>query len=561
MLHLAPRFVWLCILSSASHHLVFRRVELWPFQLVMLASVLFILDVSLRHCIDDTLISLDALKRASIDLTVWTWGVLFSIAVYRLFLHRLRRFPGPTSWALSKFAFLVTDIKGLRSRAVEEAHRKYGDVVRTSPRELSINAVSVIVPIMGAKSTFWRGPWYTASAGSRSPHAPRNLHAVLIESDHAARRKSWEVAFSAKALKSYETILIDVLDTMVDQLEQRARRRETINIDDHCSLYAFDVMGQAGFGAELGLLNHGQLTPMIQALESFMSFVQLVGNLPYLVEILGLLPNPMAEFDKYINQIVAERKARKDPRPDVMGHLLHDVGHASSSGDSKRKDAEAASDARLIVVAGSDTASTTLGIAVFFLIENPPILADLRQELLDVLDDDPSLLTDLSRMDDKTCPLLNAVINESLRLFPPVPTGLQRESPTAAMIDVHGSKVVIPANTVVTLPIWSIQRDDRNFSPEPLQFRPERWLCPEKEDRFNRAAFMPFSFGKTSCVGKALAYMELRLVLANLVRRFDFVPTEKYDAQKFQDGLMDAFVIRRNHKLPVTVHIRDQVGP
>lgn len=120
---------------------------------------------------------------------------------------------------------------------------------------------------------------------------------------------------------------------------------------------------------------------------------------------------------------------------------------------------------------------------------------------------------------------------------------------------------MIPADTVVTLPIWSIQRDARNFSPEPLKFRPERWLHPDKEVRFNKAAFMPFSFGKTSCVGKALAYMELRLVVANLVRRFDFVPADKYDAQKFQDGLTDAFVIQRKHKLPVNVHIRAHVGP
>lgn len=554
------RFLCIAVLSVASHHLIFRHVELWPMQLLALTTALFSIDVSLRHSVSKTTLFPDAAKLAYVDLAVWTLGVLISIGVYRLFFHRLRHFPGPKAWAVSKFALMTTDAKGLRPRALEEAHKKYGDVVRTGPREISINAPTAIAPIMGAKSSFWRGPWYEATAGARGAHVPRNLHSVLIESDHSARRKIWDAAFSAKALKGYETILVDNIDNMVNQLEKRSQRKETVNIDDYCSFYSFDVMSQAGFAGDFGLLNHGQLTPMIQALEDFMSFVQLVGNLPYLVEVFGLLPNPIAEFDKYMTRIVMERKARKEAVPDIMGHLLHEV-ETEKGKSSKRQDAEATTDARLIIVAGSDTSSTTMGIAMFFLMEHPKILADLRQELLDVFGDDASLLTDFARMDDKTCPLLNAVINESLRIFPPVPTGLQRESTSPAVVDVNGQKVVIPANTIVTLPIWSLQRDARNFSPEPLRFRPERWLHPENEEHFNKTAFTPFSFGKTSCVGKVLAYMEIRLVISNLVRRFDFVPTGNYDAQKFQDSLVDAFVTKRNHKLPVHVKVRNHVGP
>ncbi|KAI3478974.1 hypothetical protein L1887_59055 [Cichorium endivia] len=464
---------------------------------------------------------------------------------------------GPTSWSLSKITFIPTDVAGMRPRVIDDAHRKYGDVVRTGPRELSINATTAVTAIMGVKSSFWRGPWYVSTAGSRSPHIPRNLHSAVIESNHSARRKIWDAAFSAKALKGYESILVDNMDLMVNQLEARAQRGERVNIDDYCSFYSFDVMSQAGFGGDFGLLQKGQLSPMIQALEDFMQFVQLVGNVPYLIDILGAMPNPIAEFDKYMAKIVSERKARNEAVPDIMSHLLHEV---ETKGSTDRMDKEATADARLIVVAGSDTSSTTMGIATFFLMENPSILARLRQELLDVFGDDPSLLTDFTRLDDKTCPLLNAVINEALRIYPPVQAGLQRQSRQANVVDVNGTPTVIPANTIVTLPIWSIQRDPRNFAPHPLKFRPDRWLKPEHEERFNKAAFMPFSYGKTSCVGKVLAYMELRLVIANLVRRFDFVPTQAYNAAKFEAGLVDAFVTRRIHKLPVTVQVRTAVA-
>ena len=554
------RFLWLGVLSVASHQLVFRHVELWPFQLAALASALLSVDIYLRHSVTATPVFPEGFMSAYMDLVVWTAGIMVSMGAYRLFFHRLRHFPGPKAWALSKFAFLTTDLNGQRPRVIDEAHKKYGDIVRTGPREISINAPTAIVPVLSAKSSFWRGPWYVATAGARSPHMPRNLHSVVIESDHAARRKVWDAAFSAKALKGYESILIDNMENMVNQLEQRSQRKEKVNIDDYCSFYSFDVMSQAGFAGDFGLINQGQLTPMIQALEDFMSFVQVAGNLPYFVEILGLTPNPIAEFNKYVANIVQERKARKVAVPDIMSHLLHEVeGDQGKSG--KRKDAEATADARLIIVAGSDTSSTTMGIALFFLMENPQILANLRKELLNVFGDDPAPLTDFARMDDKTCPLLNAVINESLRIFPPVPAGLQRVSATSTVVNVNGTKTVIPADTIVTFPTWTLHRDPRNFSPEPLKFRPERWIQPEKEERFNKAAFTPFSFGKSACVGKVLAYMEIRLVIANLVRRFDFVPTENYNSQKFQDGVVDAFVTKRNHKLPVNIKVRDHVGP
>jgi len=220
---------------------------------------------------------------------------------------------------------MTTDIKGLRPRVMEAAHKKYGDIVRTGPREISINAPSAIASVMGAKSDFWRGPWYVSTAGSRGPHIPRNLHSTVIEADHAARLKIWDAAFSAKALKGYESILIDIMDNMINQLERRSQRQEKVNIDDYCSFYSFDVMAQAGFAGDFALLNQGQLTPMIQALEDFMQFVQLVGNIPYLIDILGALPNPIAEFDKYMTNIVLERKARKIAVPDIMSHLLHEV--------------------------------------------------------------------------------------------------------------------------------------------------------------------------------------------------------------------------------------------
>ncbi|KAG6815053.1 hypothetical protein H0H93_011139, partial [Arthromyces matolae] len=83
----------------------------------------------------------------------------------------------------------------------------------------------------------------------------------------------------------------------------------------------------------------------------------------------------------------------------------------------------------------------------------------------------------------------------------------------------------IPEGTSTFIPSFCLQRDARNFSPFPNSFLPERWLTPEQQAELepgifkdpsatvtNQLAFVPFSFGPSNCVGKNLAWMEMRML-------------------------------------------------
>lgn len=109
----------------------------------------------------------------------------------------------------------------------------------------------------------------------------------------------------------------------------------------------------------------------------------------------------------------------------------------------------------------------------------------------------------------------------------------------------------------MSIPTMTLHRDARNFSPQPDAFRPERWLAPEKEERFDRKAFIPFSAGATVCPGKLFAYMELRLVIANLVRRFEMEFVDGFSKEEFEDGVRDCFVSTRRVKLGVKLSVRE----
>ena len=90
-----------------------------------------------------------------------------------------------------------------------------------------------------------------------------------------------------------------------------------------------------------------------------------------------------------------------------------------------------------------------------------------------------------------------------------------------------------------------MHRDPRYFSPFPDQFWPERWLqsgSTSGKATLNTNAFIPFSYGPRNCVGKRLAIVEMQMVVALLVWRFDFSAATDCDLNKWEAAMQDWFV-------------------
>jgi cytochrome P450 len=150
-------------------------------------------------------------------------------------------------------------------------------------------------------------------------------------------------------------------------------------------------------------------------------------------------------------------------------------------------------------------------------------------------------------------PYLNAVIKDALRLNPPIRGGMMhRITPPPEGIEIAGTH--IPGNTCVGVGALELQRDSRYYG-NPDDFIPERWLG-EGPEPFNPKAFLVFSFGPYSCVGKHLAYMELNNVIAAVVRNFDMEFDPKYDVESYEGSIKDANISSRAH-LPVALKRRN----
>ncbi|ELZ85329.1 cytochrome P450 [Haloferax elongans ATCC BAA-1513] len=159
-----------------------------------------------------------------------------------------------------------------------------------------------------------------------------------------------------------------------------------------------------------------------------------------------------------------------------------------------------------MIFAGHETTALALMFALYSLATNPEPYERAVEEVSRVVGDGPVSTEALENL-----PVLERIIKETLRLYPPVHT-LPRETTRPFSV---GDRT-IPAETDIHLSIIRVQRDDRWYD-DPDEFRPERW---EKERDRPRYAYVPFGAGPRSCLGRAFALTEAKIVLASVLRDF-----------------------------------------
>lgn len=184
-------------------------------------------------------------------------------------------------------------------------------------------------------------------------------------------------------------------------------------------------------------------------------------------------------------------------------------------------------ESNLLIIAGSDTTSTALAASFFYLTHNKEALKRLNDEIRGKFGDVEEIK---SGKELGECVWLRAVLEESMRLSPPVGGILPREVLEPGLeIDGHA----IPVGTVVGTPHYAIHHNPSYF-PQPFEFLPERWIESESGEKSEsntgvsadavhlaKSAYTPFSIGPRGCIGKSLAYAELGVALARTVWLYD----------------------------------------
>lgn len=173
-----------------------------------------------------------------------------------------------------------------------------------------------------------------------------------------------------------------------------------------------------------------------------------------------------------------------------------------------------------LLPAAFDTVSTTLCATLFYLSTNTSPYQKVREEILGKFGCADSIK--LGRLLN-SCVYLRACIDEALRMSPPAGGALLREVGQGGLVV---DSLHIPEGVDVGVPIYALHHNNKYHS-DPFCYRPERWLAgngyaTQSQVDIAKSAFMPFSRGVRSCLGKGFAYQEMMLALAHIIYRFDF---------------------------------------
>ena len=324
------------------------------------------------------------------------------------------------------------------------------------------------------------------------------------------QRRMVDPAFSHMRINRAFDFMVGAVDDYETRLDALSTSGETFSLDAAMSHLTADVITRTIFSVPLG----GRASH--EVFEDFMRFERQVGS----IDIKRLLwdkpwsphtqPEPVrqacARIRRHLGEMLDTRRATAG-LDDIAGAVME--ARDTDTGLAFTRE-ELIDQLGVFFLAGHETTASSLTWAFYILAMRPDVVVRMRAEVAAVVGNGPVLLEHTKRM-----PYVRNMFRETLRLYPPI-TFLPRVAARDTVI--AGRKV--PRGTMLMVAPWSMHRHEKLWK-HPDRFDPDRFL-PERESEMTPGAYIPFGAGPRICVGAAFATIETALILARLVRRFDF---------------------------------------
>lgn len=335
----------------------------------------------------------------------------------------------------------------------------------------------------------------------------------------AKRRKVVAPIIHGSRVKGFAPIMIDTIEEKRSEWEKLGDGKEVDALAEMAHLTA-EIICRTIFGRHLGK-NYAA-----EVVEGFSDYQKHI-NQTDLTSLLGLpewmprfrgraIRKPVKRITSVLDEIIDSYEAQKEKgEASVIGGLLE---ARDEDGNPLTRDA-IRSEAAVIFMAGHETTANTLAWAWFLLSQCSRSRAKLQKELDTVLAGRTPTFADVRKLS-----FTKAVIEETLRLYPPVPI-LAREAMARTSI---GGKPIPKGSLVLVVP-WLMHRNPVLWS-KPDVFEPERFL-DAKAKKPNKYGYVPFSIGPRICAGLQFGMTESILSLAILAQKFDLQLKDGTDVQ------------------------------
>eukprot|EP00011_Vannellida_sp_DIVA3-517-6-12_P005488 CAMPEP_0114624528 /NCGR_PEP_ID=MMETSP0168-20121206/10811_1 /TAXON_ID=95228 ORGANISM="Vannella sp., Strain DIVA3 517/6/12" /NCGR_SAMPLE_ID=MMETSP0168 /ASSEMBLY_ACC=CAM_ASM_000044 /LENGTH=451 /DNA_ID=CAMNT_0001835801 /DNA_START=81 /DNA_END=1432 /DNA_ORIENTATION=- len=318
--------------------------------------------------------------------------------------------------------------------------------------------------------------------------------------------------FHTSKLKGAIPIFHRNAQKLFDKIEKlRHISPDGIDMQDYFMRYTLDSFAEIGFGAELNSIDQ-DVNHFAIAFDYVQTWTNRRGRLGSLWQAKEKILPP-TEFRKHLNymneyvlNIINEKRslprAELEQQNDLLSQLLLQDGE-----DAKHYTDQMLRDFVMnFLIAGRDTTAMLLTWTIYMLSEHP----EEEEKVLEEMEATLGAEFEPTWKNQKDLRYLKMVLQETLRLYPPVPAdGYQ-----SVKDDVAPGNIFIEKNTGVFYSSYVLHRQP-DLWPEPLKFKPERFTTPPKP-----YTFLPFHGGPRQCMGMEMAYLEAKIILCLLLRRF-----------------------------------------
>ncbi|KAJ7622150.1 cytochrome P450 [Roridomyces roridus] len=440
-------------------------------------------------------------------------------------------------------------------RKTSEWRREFGRIFRFkglfSVTELHVCDVKAIDHLVSHPAVYQRPPVILASTAKVVGHGILSV----TSDEHKRQRRILNPAFGVSQVRMLTETFVEKSVQLRDIWNHQITPGESAIIDVSLWLrkMTLDVIGSAGFNYEFNALNEeGRTSELNQVFtqlfhspnsERYNAFRLAQARIPILrfFPVPGgrMLRNARMKMQSIGRRIVAEslealRAAEGSKSLGAKRDLLSVLLRANVSPvvpESQRMtEEEAIAQIPSFFLAGQETTSSAVSWALHRLCLNPDVQAKLRDELLTMSTDNPTM-EELNSL-----PYLESVVRETMRVHSPVPA-LQRMAmdddvlPLAKpYIDKDGKEhysLPIPQGQIIHIPILAINTDKEIWGDDAEEFRPDRWeKIPEAANSVPGvwAHLLTFFAGPHNCIGFRFSLVEIKALLFALIRAFEFEP-------------------------------------
>ncbi|KAJ5005165.1 Cytochrome P450 monooxygenase 1 [Colletotrichum sp. SAR 10_66] len=409
-------------------------------------------------------------------VTAVLWQLLQ--AGYNVFFHPLRDYPGPLLQRASSLPWAFQNAIGKQAFLTQKLHDRYGPVVRISPNHLSFTQPDAWKEIYG---------FQPSSKGSTEMNKSKifsetveELPKSIINADreeHQRLRRALAHGFSDASMREQEGMIIKYIDKLSDRLKEFADDGTSPqNMAGWYNWTTFDVAGDLIFGQSFQCLERADYHPWVAFIfgairfGSVMTSVKYIG-LNFVVQALFKMGGmkAMSQVRENTDEMMQNRMSMTDDRNDLFEGLLKRRKEWNLSFD------QLSANALILVLAGSETTATTLSGTTYLLLTHPEVYEKLKKEVRSAFKDSS---------------------------------------------EINIGSVSKLSQTLVEIQQWSSNHSPDNW-PDPWKFDPERFLESEKTNVNRLDSLQAFSVGPRNCIGRNLAYSEMRMVLARVIFDFD----------------------------------------